>query len=130
MLLGRSVVDLAGDVDKALMRLADARGLQAQAQQALALADDDVREAMVAVQDARDALFKEHPELAGGSAAPSPVADPPVADAVPEGLDPSKFEAIGEVDDDNDPRYTSGASSVSSVDSEPLPPVVWGEHDE
>jgi hypothetical protein len=96
----RSVRDLAEQVDDALGKLALAKGQQAQVHAALLLADDDVREAEQAVQRARDALFLEHPELAGG-AAPSPVA-PSVSD---EG-----FEMV-EVDDADDV------------------PIRWTEHD-
>lgn len=119
-LLGRSVKDLAEEVDVALGRLAQARGHREACQLALNLADDDVREAMVAVETARDALFQEHPDLAGGSVSSSPVTEPLVSD--------DGYEIV-EVDDDNDPRFTGGASSIDPTDGAPLPPVVWTEHE-
>lgn len=135
-LLGRSVRDLAEEVDVALGKLAQARGLQEVARNALLLADDDVREAEQAVSAARDALFREHPELgvttsptvtttSGGDVHPSP--DNP---ALLPGQDPSKFEMV-EVDDADDPRFTAGAGAVAvdPRDDADLPPIVWGEHD-
>lgn len=135
-ILGRSVVDLAGAVDDALGRLAQARGLQEAARHALALADDDVRDAQQAVESARDALFEEHPDLrpqgvtvAQPTQHTGPVVPAPLSGDIEGTLDPSKFEAV-EVDDSDDPRYTAGASVVSASESDELPPIVWGEHDE
>lgn len=136
--MGRSVVDLAQNVDDALGRLAQARGLEAQASDALRLAQADVRKAEADVAAARDALFAEHPDL---SPTPRPTivnhnGENPVAQPSPDnpallpGQDPSKFEVV-EVDDANDPRFTAGAgvSPIPTGDGEPLPPVEWEEHD-
>lgn len=110
MRLWRSVRDLAEEVDDALGRLALAKGQEAAAQEALDLAKKDVAEAEQEVARARDALFSEHPELARDAAPTPPPADTEVV----------------EVDDENDPRFTSGI--VVSPD-EDLPPIEWNEHD-
>jgi hypothetical protein len=128
---------LAQRVDDALSALAQAQGTRAACQQALDLADQDVRKAMADVEHARDALFEEHPELAG-SGASSPAPDPAAAwepgrtQTVPEGLNPAAFDPeVIEVDDDNDTRFTGGGGPAPSPDDDaPLPPVVWAEHDE
>ena len=122
-LMGRSVVDLAGEVDAALGRLAEARGLEAQCVEALGIAEQDVLRAQRAVAAARDALFAEHPDLRpeGTYIEMTP---PPAPDLHPH------FESeVIEIDDDNDPRYTGGASSIPVSDDEPLPPIMWEEHD-
>lgn len=139
-LLGRSVRDLAEEVDNALGRLASARGLEAVAQDTLRLAQADVAKAEAEVAAARDALFEEHPDLRPSTW--SPVSDfqpqeasvsatpAPLSGDLEGHLDPSKFEAI-EVDDSDDPRWTSGAAPVvSPSEDDDLPPIVWGEHDE
>jgi len=116
-ILRRPVVDLAQEVDDALGRLAHARGQQEACRHALSLADGDVRQAEQAVAAARDALFAEHPELVPG---PAPAVAAPIA---PE----TGYERV-EVDDENDPRFTAGVE-VSTSDDDPLPPIVWEEHD-
>lgn len=134
--LGRSVRDLADEVDQALGRLAQARGLEAAATEALRLAQQDVARAQQEVAQARDALFEEHPDLRpDNQPGPTIQQETPMSQPqhVPEGLDPSKFDPeIIEVDDPNDSRYTAGAgvSSVPTGDGEPLPPIEWGEHDD
>lgn len=139
-MLGRSVVDLAQEVDDALGALAHAKGQQAACQQALALANEDVAAAEAKVRAARQALFDEHPDLLGDATPPQPpvssggivgaidVAHPDPSALLP-GQDPSKFEVV-EVDDANDPRFTAGFSPVSASDDEDLPPIEWTEHDE
>lgn len=131
----RSVRDLAEEVDAALGLLAEARGLEAATLDTLALAREDVRKAEEAVKKARDALFEEHPDLAPkGWGTPAiqnketPVIDPSNPALLP-GQDPSKFEPV-EVDDSDDPRFTAGAQIVSPSDTDDLPPIVWGEHDD
>lgn len=133
-LMGRSVRDLAEEVDAALGRLAQARGLEAQAQDALRLAQQDVKRASREVMDARDALFQEHPDLAP-TGWPGPAGTTSATDQfqeVPVTENPSAWEAQPvEVDDDNDPRFTAGAgAAISTRDDDPLPPIVWGEHDD
>lgn len=134
--LGRSVRDLAGEVDEALGRLAQARGLEAVAQDTLAMAQADVSQALRAVEAARDALFEQHPDLAPKgwgttSNQEQPVTQPHLPFDPGPGLDPSKFEAeVLEVDDMNDPRFTGGVSPVSSSSDEPLPDIEWGEDGE
>lgn len=139
-LLGRSVVDLAQAVDDALAHLAFCKGQQAEAQEFLRVADEDVAQAQRLLATARDALFDEHPEL-GMPSYPGPtpphhegvfdVSHPMPQQTIPEGLNPDAFDPIPiEVDDDNDERFTSGAAPVSAVDGDPLPDVVWEEHDE
>jgi hypothetical protein len=132
--MGRSVVDLAGEVDTALARLAEAEGERERVMLALTLADDDVARARQAVNTARDALFKEHPHLAPDGWS-QPVTEnprtrvllPDEAVANPGAWDPE----VVEVDDPDDPEYTAGAPvSIPTDDSEPLPPIVWEEHDD
>lgn len=134
-LVGRSVRDLAEEVDAALGRLAFARGTREAAQQALDLADGDVRQAMLDLEAARDALFNDHPDLAPkGWGTPTnqeqTMSQPTLPFDPGPGLDPSKFDPIPiEVDDPNDSRFTAGMSTVPTDDDEPLPDLVWGEHD-
>lgn len=130
--LGRSVRDLAGEVDEALGRLAQARGLEATATDALRMAQQDVAKAQQDVAEARDALFTEHPDLApDGWSKPvkeNPRTAVPLPDemlANPGAWDPEPIE----VDDANDSRYTGGVSSIPVGDDEPLPPIEWEEHD-
>lgn len=131
-MLGRSVRDLADEVDQALGRLASAQGLEAQASDALALARADVATARQEVSTARDALFAQHPDLApeGWNVNTNPRTQIPTPDeavANPGAWDPDPVE----VDDANDPRFTAGVSSVVPVsDDAELPPIVWGENDE
>lgn len=130
-LLGRSVVDLAQAVDEALGELAQAQGQEAACQEALRLAQQDVAAAQAKVRAARDALFEEHPRLAGTDVPKQQEeidVHHPRADQIGPATDPSKFEVV-EVDDDNDPRYTAGFSPVSPRDDVDLPPVEWEEHD-
>lgn len=115
-ILRRPVVDLAQAVDDALTRLAEARGLEAIAQETLLLAQRDVREAQQAVATARDALFTEHPELGMATAV---AAVPVVAE--------TGYEQV-EVDDENDPRFTGGVE-ISPDEDVPLPPIEWEERD-
>lgn len=131
-MLGRSVRDLAEEVDAALGRLASAKHQEQQCEESLAQARQMVADAQADVDRARDELFTEHPDLA-----PRPTHRPPVSSggiegamdvALLPGQDPSKFEPV-EVDDDNDPRFTAGASVVSASDDADLPPVEWEEHD-
>lgn len=139
--LGRSVVDLAQQVDEALGALAHAKGQQAACQEALRLANEDVAAAEAKVRAARQALFDEHPDLLGDT---PPAHQPPVSSGGIEGAmdvahpdpslllpgqDPSKFEVV-EVDDANDPRFTAGFSPVPVGDDDDLPPVEWTEHEE
>lgn len=132
--MGKSVRELAEDVDAALGRLAQARGLEAEAQDALSLAQQDVAKAYADVADARDALFAEHPELAPAPAlqiprppdGPIPALKGTIVTTNNSAWDPMPVE----VDDDHDPRFTGGASVVSPVDGEDLPPVEWEEHEE
>lgn len=134
-LMGRSVVDLAGDVDDALGALAMAQGQREAAAEALRLSDIDVAEAQARVNAARDALFTEHPHLAPPGGLPmledkNPRTRVPLPDealANPGAWDPDPVE----VDDPDDPEYTAGAPvSIPVDDSEPLPPIVWQEHDD
>lgn len=141
-LLGRSVVDLAQEVDDALGALAQAQGQEAACQEALRLAQQDVAAAHAKVRAAREALFTEHPHLRGDTDTQPPttrssggiegaidVAHPdPTNPALLPGQDPSKFEVV-EVDDADDARFTAGVSTVPTGDDEPLPPIVWEEHE-
>lgn len=140
-LLGRSVVDLAEEVDAALAHLSLCQVAESQAAEALAIAQSETRAAEEAVGRTRDALFEQHPDLApkGWGTPATHQQEDPVTAAHPDpsnpallpGQDPSKFEVV-EVDDADDPRFTagSGVSPVPTSDTEPLPPIVWGEHDE
>lgn len=127
----RTVVDLAGAVDTALSKLAQAKGELEEARHFLELKEADVVDAQRAVSQARDALFKEHPEL---------VPDNPLQAAnhvdgvltlaipdIPHVDVPQLWETV-EVDDANDPRFTDGVE-VSPADGDPLPPIEWAEHD-
>jgi len=138
-LLGRSVVDLAQAVDDALSHLAFCKGQQAEVQEALRVADEDVAQAQRLLESARDALFDEHPELRGGVTIVNPQDDwaPPgpaptlPGQVIPEGLNPEAFDPVPiEVDDADDPRFTGGVPAVSPNEEDDLPPVVWTEHDE
>lgn len=124
--MGRSVRDLAGEVDEALGRLAQAQGLEATAIDTLRLAEADVAKARADVAAARDALFKEHPHLApDGWSKPVPKIEAAPPQENPGAWDPEPVE----VDDPNDSRFTAGATVVDPSDDADLPPIVWGEHD-
>lgn len=130
-LMGRSVVDLAGEVDAALGRLAQARGLEAQATEALLLAQHDVARAQEEVAAARDALFDEHPDLRPQGVVVAPRQNGKTSMAHPHPTPGPAWESEPvEVDDADDPRFTAGASVVPVSDTEPLPPIVWGEHED
>lgn len=133
-ILGRTVVDLAGEVDAALGRLASAQHQEAQARESLSQAQAMVAQARHDVAEARDALFAEHPDLApeGWTMHDRKHEDPrdriPLPDeaiANPGAWDPTPVE----VDDANDSRYTGGVSTIPTGDDEPLPPIEWEEHD-
>lgn len=131
--LGRSVVDLAGEVDAALGRLASAQHQHAQCVESLAQATALVEQARADVDEARDALFREHPDLApkGWGTPANANQEQPMSSIDPgPGLDPSKFDPEPViVDDANDPRFTGGASPIPTGDDAPLPPIEWEEHD-
>lgn len=137
-ILGRSVRDLAGEVDEALGQLAQARGLEAAARDALDLALNDVAKAERGVREARDALFREHPDLAPDGWAPAgTVSATDQWDLHPGTLregnmpkNPAWDDEVIHIDDDSDPRFTAGASTISPVDGDPLPPIEWAERDE
>lgn len=129
-LMGRSVQDLAGEVDEALGRLASAQHQRAVAEESLEQAKNLEAQCHREVDAARDALFNEHPALAPkGWREPTMiekrVAAETAADTPPGAWDPE----VVEVDDENDSRFTAGASPVSANDSEPLPPIEWNERD-
>jgi hypothetical protein len=101
----RKVGDLIARVEAALESLDEADEAIAHAQEHLSNMQAERTKAVAELATAREALFKEYPELRGEvqNTAPNPS---PAGPAGP--VDPTKFEPV-DVDDENDPRYMPGA---------------------
>lgn len=132
-IMGRSVKDLAQEVDdaKALLdtaegRLAEQLGRVAQEEQNVALARQDYEAACAA-------LVKEHPHLVGNDKKESPVKQRPVITNHHDGDPGAWSEEVVEVDDENDPRFVGDVPLVSTSDDEPIGPIDFdvreGEED-
>lgn len=119
-LMGRSVTDLAKEVDDAKALLDAAEGRLAYQQGLVAAEEDNVLLARRDYDAAVQALIDEHPHLVGVDRKKEHRMHEPMthdeALANPSAWDPE----VVEVDDENDPRYTGGAPAISPKDTEPI----------
>ena len=129
--MGRSVVDLAGEVDAALGRLASAEHQRAVAEESLEQAKNLEAQCRREVDEARDALFEEHPSLAPKGWTHTETKRDIVAERrqTEDRIDAGPWDPEPvEVDDENDPRFASGAGAALPTDG-PLPPLDFEERE-
>lgn len=97
----RKVGDLIAKVEEALEALDEADEAISHAQEHLTNMQVERTKAVAALAGAREALFKEYPELQGPVVVHQQEAPPDLTKFV------TKFEVV-EVDDPDDPRYAPG----------------------
>lgn len=129
--MGRSVKDLAEEVDNAKALLDMAEGRLAEQRGRVAAEEENVRLAQEDYDRAVEALVTEHPHLVGttprGPSARNSIIRERNQSRVKTD-DDSLWETI-EVDDENDPRYTAGVPLVSPDPSEPIGAIDFEERD-